>query len=60
MKNRKYNYWRCSDFPFYRRGLDWMRDFNLDKPDALEILRIRYAKGEINKEEYDKMKKEVQ
>jgi uncharacterized membrane protein len=60
MKKRKYNYWRCNDFPFYRRGMDCMREFYLDKSNAMEILKIRYAKGEINEEQYVKMKKEVQ
>jgi hypothetical protein len=45
MKKRKYTYWRSKDFPFYRRGIDWIREFYLDKTDALEILKIRYAKG---------------
>lgn len=28
--------------------------------DAMEILKHRYAKGEINKEEFEKMKKDLQ
>jgi putative membrane protein len=28
--------------------------------DALEILRVRYAKGEINKEDFEKMKKDLE
>ncbi len=27
---------------------------------ALEILKVRYAKGEITKEEFDKMKKDLE
>ncbi len=27
--------------------------------EALEILKIRYAKGEITREEYEKMKEEI-
>src|SRR4030067_2545018 len=30
-----------------------------DRENAMEILRQRYAKGEISKEQYDQMKKEI-
>ncbi len=30
-----------------------------DKENALEILKKRYARGEINQEEYERMKKSV-
>ena len=30
-----------------------------EKPDALEILKIRYARGEINKAEYNNMRKDL-
>jgi len=31
-----------------------------DEEDPLEILKKRYAKGEINTEEYERMRKEVE
>jgi putative membrane protein len=31
-----------------------------DRENALEILKKRYAKGEIGKDEYDRIKKDIQ
>jgi len=31
----------------------------LKEEDAIEILKVRYAKGEITKEEFEQMKKEI-
>lgn len=42
---------------FSHRGSEWDRRRNTDA--ALDILNQRYAKGEITKEEYDKMKKDI-
>ena len=52
----------------WRRGANQTSPWNRDWPDAffrgrsstLEILKIRYANGEINKEEYDRMKKDIE
>ena len=43
-----------SDRPF------WVRPNNRNQPDALEILNARYAKGEIDKAQYQSMKQELQ
>jgi uncharacterized membrane protein len=60
MNGRKYYYYRCYGLPFYYQGLDWMRDINKNKSTAVELLKIRYANGEINKEEYGKILKDIQ
>jgi putative membrane protein len=31
-----------------------------DRENALEVLKKRYAKGEIGKEEYERIKKDIQ
>ena len=38
------------------RGMDWM----MRGGDSMETLKNRYAKGEISKEEFEKMKKDLQ
>lgn len=41
-------------------GVKWIIDQSSNKKDnALDILKTRYAKGEINKEEYIEKKKEL-
>ncbi len=46
-------------------GVRWLWDQGRPRPDTgaadapLEILKRRYARGEINKEEYDRMKQDL-
>jgi hypothetical protein len=40
----------CSKMPFFVSG----------REDALEILKKRYAKGEIGKEEYERIKRDIE
>ncbi len=53
------------DFCGERYGTKWMQDFCGDRystgtsESAIDILKKRYAKGEISKEEFDQMKKEL-
>ena len=37
----------------------WILRRNKKKPDSLEILKQRYARGEISKEEFDKIKSDL-
>ncbi len=45
--------------PEYRPSIEPNYTSNVDD-DPLKILKTRYAKGEITKEEYDEMKKELE
>lgn len=44
---------------FFRRGTDTFQPERFKEEGALEILKKRYARGEITKEEYEKMKKDI-
>ena len=59
MKRRDYCCWRPGEYQNSPWNMDWPGEFYGGKSSALEILRIRYAKGEITKEEYEKMKEEI-
>jgi putative membrane protein len=46
-------------------ALGWRPQFNQNKPEQTgptpsEILKARYAKGEISREEYDRMRQDLQ
>jgi putative membrane protein len=42
-----------------RRSIGFRRGWYGGEPDALEIARRRYARGEINKEQFEQMKKDL-
>ena len=45
--------------PFFFDRTNRLDNSNNVKSSAIDILNSRYAKGEINKEEYDRMKKDI-
>lgn len=59
MKRRNYCCWRYGEYQFSPWNKDWPNVFCEGTPSAEDILTIRYVKGEIGKEEYEKMKEEI-
>jgi len=49
--------WRRRPYSCWWPG--WSDYHNKDKSDVKEILKKRYVKGEISKEEYERMMKEI-
>lgn len=45
--------------PFFSDRTRPMNNTDDRNPSAIDILKNRYAKGEINKEEFDRMKKDI-
>ncbi len=45
--------------PFFSDKTRYMNNTNDKNSSAIDILKNRYAKGEISKEEYDRMKKDI-
>jgi hypothetical protein len=43
-----------------KKGVKKVKDVVADKEDPFEILKVRYAKGEITKSEYEEMKKTLE
>jgi len=59
MKRRYYYNRRCGEYPYFFPGMDWMDNQYKGNQTAFEILKTRYAKGEISKDEYDRMRKDI-
>ena len=45
--------------PFFSDRTRHMNNTDDNNSSAIDIIKNRYAKGEINKEEYDRMKKDI-
>ena len=59
MKRRRYNFRYCDEYNNSPYGWTWMEVYFNRNTNALEILKVRYAKGEISKEEFDNMKTHI-
>jgi len=47
------------EYPYFFPGMDWMDNQYKGNQTAFDILKTRYAKGEISKDEYDRMRKDI-
>lgn len=40
--------------------LKWLGGGSLSEPSAMDILKARYAKGELNREQFEQLKRELE
>lgn len=59
MKRRRYNFWNCGGYNYFPYGWISMEEFFQNNSKAIDILKVRYAKGEISYEEFNKMKNDI-
>ena len=58
MRRRWYYNCNCDTYdPSYARM--WMGRYSRNNAKAMDILKIRYARGEITREEFENMKKDI-